>query len=67
MGCSPRPVTGQADRGISQPPGFFGGKTMPRKRLEGRSSEGEWRAHNSDSARREWKRRPSRARPDAGY
>ncbi|HIB1529806.1 TPA: hypothetical protein ACWV6C_005450 [Salmonella enterica subsp. enterica serovar Muenchen] len=40
---------------------------MPRKRLEGRSSEGEWRAHNSDSARREWKRRPSRARPDAGY
>ncbi len=37
-GCSPRPVTGQADRGIPQP-SSFDGKVMPRKRLEGRSSE----------------------------
>ncbi|WP_192904879.1 hypothetical protein, partial [Salmonella enterica] len=43
------------------------GEFMPRKRLEGRSSEGECRAHNSDSARQEQKNRPSRARPDAGY
>ncbi|HAF8570581.1 MULTISPECIES: hypothetical protein [Salmonella] len=43
------------------------GEFMPRKRLEGRSSEGSCRAHNSDSARQEQKNRPSRARPDAGY
>ncbi|EIF5326834.1 hypothetical protein ABDS71_004302 [Salmonella enterica] len=46
---------------------LFDGENMPRKRLEGRSSEGECRAHNSDSARQEQKNHQSRARPDAGY
>ncbi|EEB9624712.1 hypothetical protein MU249_004378 [Salmonella enterica] len=65
--CSSRPVTGQADRGIPQPSGFFDGEDMLRKRLEGRSSEGEWRAHNSASARHERKSGPSSVRPDAAH
>ncbi|EHV81927.1 hypothetical protein ECDEC7C_5342 [Escherichia coli DEC7C] len=53
MGCSPRPVTGQADRGIPQP-SLFDGKAMPRKRLEGRSSEkGDGLAYTVTDASRE--------------
>ncbi|EPE0025001.1 TPA: hypothetical protein ACF7M5_004073 [Salmonella enterica] len=32
---------------------LFGGENMPRKRLEGRALKGEWRVHNSGSARQE--------------